>query len=319
MEFVDRVVPVLAFPLKANSILNEPGDTPAPGLVMISFDRRVLAGRDIENDFMGALAVDICEIADAAPRTADDKFVRGLMDDDQFQPDRRRLLPGSITKGVTVYVCDLLIRPEFLKDKHLPPAVFLHPSIPCMAEPGASGRIQLIPWSVAESFTEKPVEPVTPMAKGYDIDAILEKNAVSDMVHTLVDAIRRMRADSDLKPLEQHVYYAYETHWRIKTDGIHGTLWNVGLGVLVWGAYGMKAVGALSHSQILLQAAESFGPRDQMNVLIQNFSSDQLTPDRKDFFKQLDSQYFDCKDNLDELLASYVRQHAEEFRSYKNP
>jgi hypothetical protein len=65
------------------------------------------------------------------------------MFDEQFKPFRRRKVPTSITRGPTVYACDLLIEPGLLPDKHISDNV---PFLPCMAEPGEIGRLLLIPY-----------------------------------------------------------------------------------------------------------------------------------------------------------------------------
>jgi hypothetical protein len=84
-------------------------------------------------------------------RNADEEAIVRLMEDQIYVPYRRRLLPTSLTSGREVYAFDLLGVGEFL-----PSGTVETPLIPCMAERGAEGRIEMLPSSVvASAFAEQ--------------------------------------------------------------------------------------------------------------------------------------------------------------------
>ena len=155
LAFIERAQPVVAFPLMVNSMLRAPGDRPAPGLVIISFDPAA--------DSVAAMA----EVALAAGEPVgrglspeDEAALIELMLDEQYQPSRRRPLPGSVTKGARVYACDLVIHPLLLPDRHLSDDV---PFVACLAEPGERGQIRTIPYWCAFDVPPPPWEKDAPV------------------------------------------------------------------------------------------------------------------------------------------------------------
>ena len=135
-SFLKRAVPVVAFPLMANSALVAGELAAAPGLVLVSFDRRASFPMLIE------LAKTVIEAN--ADRPADRAWCQQLMGDLKFTLNRRRKVPSTLTNGIPVYACDLWIMSNFLKS-----GTVSHPVIPCMAEPGRHGRINVMPWWIA--------------------------------------------------------------------------------------------------------------------------------------------------------------------------
>jgi len=133
--FLKAATPVMAYPIMVNSTLRRSGTKPSAGLVIFSFD-------ELSQSEMLDLISRI-EHADA-PSEPDRKFLSQLLNDESYKPNRRRRLPASITGGKIVYACDLWIPPLLLKNNCLE-----IPYLPCMAEPGDKGRINVLPWWIA--------------------------------------------------------------------------------------------------------------------------------------------------------------------------
>ena len=133
--FLDRAEPVMAYPLMINSILRRPGMKPSAGLVMVSFETNWPAE-------MANVGLRVGN-ADAASE-ADRNWLRELLADEEYQVHRRRKLPESVSGGRVIYACDLWIPPALLKHQSLN-----IPMLPCMAERGDRGRINVLPWWIA--------------------------------------------------------------------------------------------------------------------------------------------------------------------------
>ncbi len=139
IEAVDRMIPTFVLPVMVNhALLTRPGSV-APGLFVGSFDP------DAQESFelLGTTTDAIDEIACREPKNADERKVVELLSDMEFQPSRRRLLPMSITNGKPVYAFDLQVPMDALPNGELPPFLL------CMAEPGPTGQIAVVPWTIA--------------------------------------------------------------------------------------------------------------------------------------------------------------------------
>jgi len=134
-SFIKSAVPVMAYPIMVNSVLRRPGTKPSAGLVIMSFDE--LSQSEILD------LVSRIEHEDV-PSEEHRRFLSQLLNDESYQPNRRRMLPASITSGKIIYACDLWIPPLLLKNNCLE----LH-HLPCLAEPGDKGRINVLPWWIA--------------------------------------------------------------------------------------------------------------------------------------------------------------------------
>jgi hypothetical protein len=137
-RFAEAAVPVMAYPLMVHRSLRSPGNEPAAGLVIVSFDP---AGESLQ--FMSDLALAISSGGSPDWAPADRAFCGALMGDEQYVPFRRRQIPVSATGGPVVYACDLSISPLLLPGRHVSNEM---PLLPCMAEPGPSGRICQVPY-----------------------------------------------------------------------------------------------------------------------------------------------------------------------------
>jgi|SRR5215471_10429077 len=152
---------------------------------------------------------------------------------------------------------------------------------------------------------------------GYDIDKVLALGEPYKEVDALVTAISA-RDNKRLVGREIDIYWPYKVHASIMWDGIHGTLFNYGLVLLVRSAGGMEEIGAVERADILRQAIVSFGDPNRVNELVKRFPVNIITSDQKKLFDELDTRYYHVKESPEELIVAYIRQHIDDFRSYKN-
>ncbi len=143
-----RSVPLITYPLMVNSqLLRTPG-TIAPGLVVGSFDPEA----NTSVSFMTDVVHRVYEIELAGAKTPQEAEVERMMANVAYWQSRRRRLPPELTEGREVYAFDLMIVGDFL-----PSGLVTIPMIPCLAEPGPAGQIQMIPWWVV------PMDPAKPL------------------------------------------------------------------------------------------------------------------------------------------------------------
>lgn len=132
---------VNAYVVQANEALFQPGDTSLPCLVLFSFQPEV--GGDTA--YMRSLARRVFRLKNTQGQTDDARAVARLVTDERAVPYRRRALPFSFTDGSTIYCADLWVKPSYLPQPYLTGAV-----LPCLAEPGLEGGLELIPsWLLA--------------------------------------------------------------------------------------------------------------------------------------------------------------------------
>lgn len=81
---------------------------------------------------------------------------------------------------------------------------------------------------------------------------------------------------------------------------------------------GLKAIGAKERASILQEALDLFGPtgppedRESRHIQLADFTTEQ-----DKVLDKLDTQYYECKENMDALLALYAIKHKEHFVSRK--
>jgi len=139
---IRRGVPVTAYLVQANHALFSPGSDTLPCLVLFSFQPEV--GGDA--GYMRYLARRVFSLKNTEPEDDDARYVAELVTDEEAVPYRRRPLPLSTTDGSTVYAADLWVKRAYLKAGYLTTS-----TLPCIAEPGPSGGIELVPaWLFEE-------------------------------------------------------------------------------------------------------------------------------------------------------------------------
>lgn len=156
LAFIDRAEACMAFPMMVNTLLRKPGNQPYPGLFLVSFER----GKPEQLDFgIGVM----CRFED--PNSAnipeeDIKTFDEMMADEQFQANRRRIIPPSFTDGHVMFACDIPVHPWYLVNQHINDEM---PLVPCLAEPGVSGQIRAIPYWCAFDTTPPHWAAQTPV------------------------------------------------------------------------------------------------------------------------------------------------------------
>lgn len=132
-----RGVPVTGYLVQANEALFQPGtETSLPALVLFSFQPEV----DGDVGYMSSLARRVYRLKNTQFPDADSSYVASLTTNEQAVPYRRRALPLSFTDGSTIYCADLWIQRSDLRGGCLTAS-----QLPCLAEPGESGGIELVP------------------------------------------------------------------------------------------------------------------------------------------------------------------------------
>jgi hypothetical protein len=140
---VRRGLPVTGYLVQANATLFKPGGETLPCLVLFSFQPEV----EGDADYMRHLADRIYALKNTTPSDTDGRYIAGLTTDERAVPYRRRRLPYSFTDGSTIYCADL-----WVKRAYLPGGYLRTNALPCLAEPGETGGIELVPaWLLTET------------------------------------------------------------------------------------------------------------------------------------------------------------------------
>ena len=113
---------VNAYLVHAPDALYKPGSRIQACKVLISFQPEVGGDRE----YMQYLA---------------NQWASSTKEHERGKRDRRRQLPLVLTDGSTVYCCDLYVHPGLLAAGYLTSSI-----LPCLAEEGDSGGIELIPY-----------------------------------------------------------------------------------------------------------------------------------------------------------------------------
>lgn len=139
-------VPISAVLVQANGNLFRPGSIDLPCLVLFSFEPAAA-----HLGYMRQLAQGVFALKETEQTDPDLRYVANLVTDERAFKYRRRKLPVSFTGGPTVYCADLWINRSYLPSGYLDQAV-----LPCMAEPGADGALELLPWWIAAGHDYPP-------------------------------------------------------------------------------------------------------------------------------------------------------------------
>lgn len=150
---------------------------------------------------------------------------------------------------------------------------------------------------------------------GYDINKVLADGDPNKVLGALVTAIES-RGSKRLVGRETDIYWPCKVHTSILWDGIHGTLINYGLILLVRAVGGMERIGAVERAGILKQAIESFGDPDRVSQLVRRFPVRVITSEQEKLFDELDTRWYKLVEIPETLMIAYLRQHIDEFRSY---
>lgn len=138
---------VTAYIVQASDALYQTGSDTLPCLALFTFQAEI--GGDAA--YMRYLARRIAHLKDTMPPDADGRYVARLARHEQAPvPYRRRLLPLSFTDGSTIYCADLWVKRAYLDTPYLTTDI-----LPCLAEPGETGGIEMIPtWLLSPAGPE---------------------------------------------------------------------------------------------------------------------------------------------------------------------
>lgn len=139
----ERSIPVLAYPVLANRALLRQRSTVAPALVIATFEADATTGEMAEL----AMRMTTVELQDVSEESI--AAVTRMFDDERYSEGRRRALPEDLTGGRRVYAFDLMMFGDYL-----PTETLEIPLVPCVAEPGESGIIQMVPWWIVARALE---------------------------------------------------------------------------------------------------------------------------------------------------------------------
>ena len=132
-EIAERGQRVNGYLVRASDALYRHGSRVQPCQVLISFQPEVSG----DKDYMLHLA---------------QRWAEQTRDRDRKARYRRRKLPLNLTDGSEVYCCDLFLHPGMLSSGYLTSMV-----LPCIAEFGDQGGIELIPYWLLFPYVESPL------------------------------------------------------------------------------------------------------------------------------------------------------------------
>jgi hypothetical protein len=139
----ERSVPVMAYPLMANEALMRRKGTVAPALMIGTFETGV------GYEEMAGLARKMLTVDHQKASNESTATVNKMFEDVTYAHGRRRAVPEDLTGGRRVYAFDLMMIGDYL-----PTDTLEFPLVPCLAEPGESGTIQMLPWWIVAGAFE---------------------------------------------------------------------------------------------------------------------------------------------------------------------
>jgi len=122
----------------ANSTLMSPGQGDAPCLALFVFEEE-----EGDAHFMMELVERLMALKGTSPSNPEEREAAVLVNDEAYVPYRRRRIPPGLTGGRIVYAVDLRIRRA-----RLPNGFLEMPILPCLAMPGDTGAIEMLPWQI---------------------------------------------------------------------------------------------------------------------------------------------------------------------------
>jgi hypothetical protein len=146
-----RGVQVTGALVQANEALLRPGPRDLPCMVLITFE-----DFPDQERYLRRLAERVYALKGLDLDDPDARYVSNLVTDERAMKYRRRPLPPSFTGGRVVYAADLIIHRPFLRRGYL-----VERLLPCLAEPGDEGFLDLLPsGGLAELDAEPDDVPV---------------------------------------------------------------------------------------------------------------------------------------------------------------
>ena len=139
---------VIAFVVMANTAMLAPGESDAPCLALFVFDEQ-----PSDTDFLIGLVDRLNELKRTTPTDPALREAAILVNDEAYVPTRRRRIPPALTGGRIVYAVDLMLQRTRLAGGYLQ-----QPLMPCLAWPGDTGPIEIVPWTLMEGLFDGPAQ-----------------------------------------------------------------------------------------------------------------------------------------------------------------
>jgi|GEM_PF-2345217 len=134
IEEAGRSVPITTFPLIANSALMRQKGAIAPARVIGTFETDA-TDEEVEELFFKICSTDSKDVSQEAGAV-----LRTMREGQIHEPGRRIVVPEELTGGRRLYAFDVMVLNDYLLTETLE-----IPIIHCVAEPGETGSIQMIP------------------------------------------------------------------------------------------------------------------------------------------------------------------------------
>lgn len=183
----------------ANHLLLKPGEGDAPTLALFSLDPK---GQSVP--YLTNIAQRMFALKNATPADPDLRIVAQIVSDERSVPHRRRALPVTFTGGPVVYAADLHISRRYLAAGYLD-----RTALPCLAIPGYTGTLELLPhWAhgdpiraAVEAVGETPVVTVTAAAaEAFQHARLTNRDAAEAVMRVGVQSDDSGRFALDLDP-----------------------------------------------------------------------------------------------------------------------
>lgn len=138
--------PVSAVLVQANPGLFRSGLLDLPCLVVFSFE-------DLDYEILNRISERVAALKNGGQTEQERAEIAPLLAPPAVR-SRRKALPLSLTDGRTVYVADLFVNRRYLEKGYL-----THRTLPCFAEPGVEGGLDMMPYQITDRQDATEPEP----------------------------------------------------------------------------------------------------------------------------------------------------------------
>jgi hypothetical protein len=132
--------------VQANSALFSPGEEGYPCLVLITFDRH--APRELLEEVAELMG----DVKNTKPADPDLRVLADIVTDETYHYHHRDSLPLSVTEGYELFAAGLWLHRPFLRHGYIRGQSTR--VLPCLAEPGPTGGIELLPYFETDTYSQ---------------------------------------------------------------------------------------------------------------------------------------------------------------------
>ena len=138
--------PVSAVLVQANPGLFRAGMLDLPCLVVFSFETS-------DYEILNEISKQVAELKNGVQTETGSAEIAEMLAAPAVRY-RRKALPLSLTGGLTVYAADLFVNRRYLEKGYL-----THRTLPCFAEPGEAGGMEMMPYQITDRRDAPEPEP----------------------------------------------------------------------------------------------------------------------------------------------------------------